>query len=278
MSCSIRVLTYNIWLRPPGISESCSGDHKDERMEEFLREQLPKYDILAFQEFFGSWSNRRRRFLDSAYRQGFHYSFCSQAVRSPWSGYGLKLVDGGLLLLSRFPLQRCEELIYSASTYTDSLAQKGVLYARVSLPQGLNLDLFVTHLQANYEGGDHWEIQQAQLRQLRAFIQDRHQPVDAVGLLLGDMNVDALCRPRYRQMMNLLGFPRDLMKECHEITAPDCSQSLDYMFALSEAQLLQVTSIDIDSMATVNCGVPYLQLSDHYGISARLQLRQSTSV
>ena len=46
----IRLLTYNIFLRPPFIRNN-ADDYKNERFEDFL-EQIDNYDVIALQEMF----------------------------------------------------------------------------------------------------------------------------------------------------------------------------------------------------------------------------------
>lgn len=46
----IRLLTYNIFLRPPFIRNN-ADDYKNERFEEFLN-HLDNYDVIALQEMF----------------------------------------------------------------------------------------------------------------------------------------------------------------------------------------------------------------------------------
>ena len=53
----IRLLTYNIFLRPPPIKTN-ENDWKDERLNLFI-EELINFDVVCLQEMFGTWTNRR---------------------------------------------------------------------------------------------------------------------------------------------------------------------------------------------------------------------------
>jgi len=43
----IKFLTYNFYLRPP-LVYSNQGDHKDARLDYFIKHYLDKYDVIAF--------------------------------------------------------------------------------------------------------------------------------------------------------------------------------------------------------------------------------------
>lgn len=103
------------------------------------------------------------------------------------------VVDGGLLILSRFPIVERDQLAFSQGSGADGICAKGVLYARVQLSPDLadSLHVFTTHTQA----GDRlpeYSIRAAQLKELAQFVgrtirEDPSAPV----LITGDFNLDA---------------------------------------------------------------------------------------
>ena len=95
----IKLLTYNIFMRPLGVKNN-SDDFKSERLSQIIKTVLPAYDIICFQESFDCFTFRKQRLLSEAQKQGFEFFVSS-------SNPGLftpQLVDGGLLVLSRFPI------------------------------------------------------------------------------------------------------------------------------------------------------------------------------
>lgn len=93
----IRVLTYNLYLRPPFINSN-GNDWKNERLHEFIK-LLPEYDIICLQEVFALGNRRQDKLVEAARRQGFHVVKC---IPPPF--LSLKFIDAGILILSRFPV------------------------------------------------------------------------------------------------------------------------------------------------------------------------------
>jgi endonuclease/exonuclease/phosphatase family metal-dependent hydrolase len=97
-------------------------------------------------------------------------------------------------LASRLPIVASAQMAYSTARGSDALAAKGVLHARLrrggDAPPGDQLDVFVTHLQAN-----HADIRKAQIAELAAFIRERSNPARPA-LLLGDLNIDGSAAAR----------------------------------------------------------------------------------
>ncbi|KAJ0398326.1 hypothetical protein ATCC90586_001782 [Pythium insidiosum] len=179
-----------MFVRPEGIHSGHwfgAGDHKDVRVALLLR-KIRDFDIVILQEMFEIGS-RQRRFVRAASELGFRYH-----AGSVWPMMTDRyLIDGGLLILSRYPIVERGQHIYSKGAGADGICAKGVLYARVQLSPDLSdsLHVFTTHTQA----GDRlpeYRIRAAQLQELRAFIarttqDDPHAPV----LITGDFNLDA---------------------------------------------------------------------------------------
>lgn len=125
-----KLLSMNFFLRPPLIAESANGDWKEERLQLFLDTELSKYDVIAFQETFAFGSSRRDRLIKSAYVKGFKYSTACKT-------FGLLKfrIDGGLVILSRFPISKTAEITFDRGTQIgDWFAAKGVIYAQIRLP------------------------------------------------------------------------------------------------------------------------------------------------
>ncbi len=92
---SVRILTYNIFLRPPFVKNN-ESDWKDERLADFIK-ILDYFDVICLQEMFGSFNNRKQELIKYANKSGFFFYFDSP---SP-SFFSKFVVDGGLLILSR---------------------------------------------------------------------------------------------------------------------------------------------------------------------------------
>lgn len=93
---SLRLLTYNLFLRPPGIKTNFS-DYKDDRLDDFIA-IMKQFDIICLQEVFGTLSHRKEKLIKKAIKSGFYF-IESSPDPSFFSRY---LIDGGLVILSRF--------------------------------------------------------------------------------------------------------------------------------------------------------------------------------
>ncbi|TMW67180.1 hypothetical protein Poli38472_012296 [Pythium oligandrum] len=186
----IAVLSVNMFIRPEGIHSGKwfgSGDHKDLRTSLLLR-KIRDFDIVILQEMF-EVGIRQRHFVRAAYDLGFKYH-----AGSVWPRLTDRfLIDGGLLILSRYPIVERGQHSFSLGSGSDGVCSKGVLYARVQLSPDLadSLHVFTTHTQA----GDRlkeYSIRAAQLKELQQFVaktirEDPYAPL----LITGDFNLDA---------------------------------------------------------------------------------------
>lgn len=191
----VRILSYNFFLRPYMIKTN-ADDYKQERLELFTQ-YMVKYDIICFQEAFDNFTHRQFQLIELAGQAGFKY-----VTRSPSPDLtGKYLIDGGLVVISKFPIESTEFYEFKRSIFSDSLTSKGVLHIKLGLPKG-SLHLFTTHDQAHYQNDDkviemanHY-IRLRQLVEAKNFINRKlsmvMEPTDTA-LFLGDLNVDANC-------------------------------------------------------------------------------------
>ncbi|CAG8528962.1 6260_t:CDS:2 [Ambispora leptoticha] len=190
---NVRILTFNFFMRPPLVRNNAS-DYKEARLEYFIQKILPNYDIICLQEMFHFGSSRRNRLLEAAFKIGFKFSWASP-VKSILSGS----IDGGLVLLSKFPLHEREVTVYPIGCYSDRFSDKGALYAKIAITKNDCVHLFTTHTQASYSSApppneQSVVIRHQQLAHLRKFIDKcldaaSRKPEELV-LLVGDLNVN----------------------------------------------------------------------------------------
>lgn len=190
---NVKLLTLNIFLRPPPIKNN-ENDWKDERLEDFCK-IIHEYDIICLQEMFGAFNSRKQSLIRAATKSGFFF-YVDTSSPSFLSKY---MVDGGLMILSRFPIVSFSFTQYRYGVIADSLAQKGLLYAKVLIKDSF-LHLFTTHLQASYldSGESHFKVscetRMAQMKQINHMMNDvlklQYHKRDKI-ILCGDFNVDA---------------------------------------------------------------------------------------
>jgi len=96
---SLRILSYNVFLRPPPVKNN-EDDYKDQRLRLFIDTEMENFDIICFQELFRLLSTRRHKMIYSAIKKGFLYHASSPSP-SLFSSY---IVDAGVAILSRNPI------------------------------------------------------------------------------------------------------------------------------------------------------------------------------
>jgi len=204
---SVKVLTYNIFLRPPSPPNN-ESDWKEERMLDFIQ-LFDYFDVICLQEMFGSFNSRKQTIIRMANKSGLFYY-----VESPSPPFFSKFIaDGGLLILSRFPIMESNFRPFRYGVLSDSLANKGILYAKIKIGKSY-LKVFNTHLQASYFGcsEDHWNISVQtrvdQITELCSFVNevlhyDNKKEEDTKILVMGDFNVDAYNYEKKKMTANL---------------------------------------------------------------------------
>ena len=186
----VRLLTYNIFLRPPLIKTN-KDDYKNARMNEFIN-LLDNYDIICLQEALGFWNRRKQSLIKLAQEKGVAY-FCESPNPPMFSAY---ISDGGLLILSRLPIVKSRFRAYPYSILADGAAMKGVLYAKIAVGSH-HIHVFTTHTQATHGGKYDLETYVARGDQLLAFRKFLDEVLEKefiegdVAMLCGDFNVDA---------------------------------------------------------------------------------------
>jgi endonuclease/exonuclease/phosphatase family metal-dependent hydrolase len=127
--------------------------------------------------------------------------------------------DGGLLLLSKYPIVIKHQTIYRSCKGEDCLANKGALHARIAAPSHPTpYDVFLTHLQSSEPssptpafgvGSSGLDKVKAQLSHLGSFIRACQNPLYPA-LLMGDFNTNAFETDLYNDLRARLNYPADL--------------------------------------------------------------------
>ncbi len=141
----IHLLTYNVFMRPV---VGMTTDLKDTRVP-FIAEAIRKYDVVCFQELFSQLNYRRKDILNYANRCGFKHVSKPPDVKLK-SLLSLKLLNSGLLTISKYPIVETEFIEFKEKAGVDALAAKGVLYSKIKTPNHRHIHLFNTHTQATY--------------------------------------------------------------------------------------------------------------------------------
>ena len=193
---SIRLLSYNFFLRPPPINNNGS-DYKNERLKDFF-EFLPEFDIICFQEIFTTLTDRKHQMIREAAKSGLKYHVSSR----PPSFFSEYITDSGLLILSRYEILECDYYYYYLNISGDAPSNKGIIYAKINI-NNRYLFLFNTHLQSTYFDESQSninctiQVRTKQTEELINFLYNkimsfpREQIEKGLVLIVGDFNIDA---------------------------------------------------------------------------------------
>lgn len=130
MPIELHMITYNVWMMPDRVTNFAHSvsPAKEERARRIAL-ALPLVDVVIFQEAF--CVRGRTILLDAMAQRGYIY-------HTPVVGRvesGIRPLDGGVVLVSRFPIVEFETRKFGRCCVGDDrLADKGVLYAKLAIP------------------------------------------------------------------------------------------------------------------------------------------------
>lgn len=258
-SQSLRVLTFNIFMRPTLLFPR---DDQDARAK-LIPGEVSGYDAIIFQEAF---SDLHREQILGSIQSEYPYQ-----TRILGKDRALEQ-DGGVVIVSKWPIERQFQMLYEdLCTGVDCLADKGVLYARLNV-NGKPVHIFGTHTQA---GDDQRPTREAQLINIKWLIDTMSIPSDQLVLIAGDLNVDLYDDVQYKSMLRILeamhplpgsGNPMDYGytsdPETNTLANPDDPQKyLDYVFYSNVHYIPDRSSNDVQILK-----VDGKDLSDHYSV------------
>ncbi|PJG57799.1 sphingomyelin phosphodiesterase [Aeromonas cavernicola] len=167
----LKVASYNVWALP--MVASSIG----ERLA-LLPAHLKGFDALLLQEAF---DGRREGLLQALAKE---YPYQTKVLDQP----GANVHDGGVVIVSRYPIVREAQRVYPDCSGTDCFADKGVVYAEV-IKGGKAWHLFATHT-ASFDTDEARKLRQTQFGQIREFAASLKIPRTDTVIYGGDFNVN----------------------------------------------------------------------------------------
>lgn len=287
---SFHLLVFNTHLLPniaAGIAGKRSVSNYRARA---IGQHLNGFELIGLTEVFDI--GYKRKLIESFAAEDDNTSF--QLFDGPKRS-GRHLINGGLLLLSKFPIVESHEYAFQSSTRfitsglkSDGFATKGILHARLNVDAESNLvvDVFLTHLESQSSS-----VRRDQIAELTNFIEDHCSPSIPV-MLMGDLNVVATVpgeEPKadsefmfLRNSLNHNGKP--LIDVAGTVSQPNAGTSnaleqkggdrIDYIFVSDEAPPLDCRLVprSIQTLPFHDDRVPEGSLSDHKAIYSRLDI------
>jgi sphingomyelin phosphodiesterase len=190
----VRVLSYNVFLFSKSLYPNWGQDHR--------AAQIPKApffqgnDVVVLQEAFdNSSSDALKRASATAYpyqtpvvgrsKDGWDATGGAYSATTP--------EDGGVAVLSKWPILRKEQYVYQDACGADWWSNKGFAYVVLNV-NGARVHVLGTHAQSTDPGCDPGEAAAVRSRQFKAvdaFLDAKNIPAGEQVLVAGDLNVDS---------------------------------------------------------------------------------------
>ncbi|MCL9782562.1 sphingomyelin phosphodiesterase [Vibrio sp. S4M6] len=262
---TLKIMTYNIWALP--VIASYIGERFD-----IIPDFVSGYDVLALQEVFASG---RSEFLRELAKE---YPYQTEMLDKQ----GANIYDGGVIIVSRYPIVKQAQYVFPDCTGTDCFADKGVNYAEV-IKGGKAYHVFATHT-ASSDTDKAREYRQRQFRQIRALATSLEIPEHETVVYSGDFNVNKRKFPvDYQHMMENLraiepsysGYTESTfdprINDFAGTATPDGEgiEYLDYVMVSSEYAVKSHNNNRVDVPRTTDERLwKRYNLSDHFPVSA----------
>lgn len=150
MYVKLKILLWNVWLLPSIITDGRSKERAG-----MISKLLNDFDVVVLNEAF---TNKQAIMKDLVHRY---------KIRTPRTFY--KLLDSGLMVFSKYPIENIHFLPFSNLENWDQLSSKGVIKLTVNFGNSIKLDVYGTHLQAGSREIDH-QARLSQVNELNDFI------------------------------------------------------------------------------------------------------------
>ncbi|MCX2970662.1 MULTISPECIES: sphingomyelin phosphodiesterase [Streptomyces] len=190
----LSVLTYNVFLFNRSLYPNWGQDQRAARIPraDFFR----GHDVVVLQEAFDNPSSDA--LLSGAAADYPHRTPVLGRSRSGWDATGgsyssFAPEDGGVSVLSRWPVLRQEQYVYADGCGSDGWSNKGFVYAVLDV-RGERVHVVGTHAQSTDPGcgtGEAARVRASQFRELDAFLDRKAIPAHEQVVVAGDFNVDS---------------------------------------------------------------------------------------
>lgn len=263
-SNNFKVLAYNVWALLPGVvSKDVS-----ERLT-LLQSKLNGYDAIVFSELFDN--SRRETFLNAIKGE---YPYQTSVVDRSGA-----IEDGGVLIVSRWPIETSSHTTFSECDAEDCLSAKGVKYARIN-KAGNKYHIFGTHTQA-WTSAENQATRAAQFQTIRNFMNSKNISANEPVIIAGDLNVDSInYQQEYYNMLSILGAaeaPRNGVGYPHSYNGninawtDGSPENLDYvLYSVNHLQPVSSASqVIIPRSVHADVFTKY-DLSDHFAVAGDL--------
>ncbi|MGW0699769.1 sphingomyelin phosphodiesterase [Streptomyces sp. NPDC002867] len=289
----LKVLTYNTFLFSKSLYPNWGQDHRAAAVP--AAPFFQGHDVVVLQEAFDNSSSDALK--GRAADRYPHQTPVMGRSRGGWDAtsgaYSATTPeDGGVTVLSKWPIVRKEQYVYQDACGADWYSNKGFVYTVLDV-NGTRVHVVGTHAQSTDPGcdaGEAAEMRSRQFRAMDAFLDAKNIPASEQVIIAGDFNVDSRT-PEYTRMLADGGFagpdartghPYSFDTQENSIAAErypdDPREDLDYVLhRAGHARPAGWTNEVIKeesapwSVSSWGTTYTYTNLSDHYPVTASSQ-------
>jgi endonuclease/exonuclease/phosphatase family metal-dependent hydrolase len=267
---SLNVASYNIMLP---VSEPIRLNGQKKRLK-LIPKNLKKMndsvkngiDIICFQELIPP--KYRKELLADIGVKGWKYH--TKALNTSYSSGKIKLASGGVVICSKYPIIKEYQSVFDTEcTSSDCMASKGIVYARILLPDNNIVNVFSSHFQA-WDLPDTRIIRSQQMKQCKDFIDSLHLQDDEPVLFMGDLNIDFYSKQNeVKQLLQMLQIELfNLNENSHPFSSdPKTNSLMGNDETLMYATELYPKGCYDDYMKTLSCPCCPRELLDYIAFS-----------
>lgn len=266
---NLKILSWNIYMLPYISLFNGNGQRAKFIVEELKHSD---YQLIVFQEAF---SSKCRSILAKGLKENYPYQY------GPANKNIVPMrTNSGLWVVSKFPLQHIDEIVFKESIGFDKVARKGaVLFEGVFQQQ--RFQLVATHLQAD----NPWQIRQKQCGEIRDKLLLPNNRADIPQIICGDFNTDMDDSRDYSNMLvtldarngDLSGDVKTTYDEIDNTLAQIVNgrkRIIDYVLVRNE-RFVECIERTIHTFVKPEAKKK-LFLSDHYAIEAQISFKPTT--
>ncbi|MGW2013302.1 sphingomyelin phosphodiesterase [Streptomyces sp. NPDC001927] len=286
----LKVLTYNAFLFSKTLYPNWGQDHRAKAIPaaSFYQGQ----DVVVIQEAFDNSSSDALKANSSA-----QYPYQTPVMGRSKSGWDATSgaysattpEDGGVTILSKWPIVRKEQYVYKDACGADWYSNKGFVYTVLNV-NGTKVHVVGTHAQSTDPGcsaGEAAQMRSRQFKAMDAFLDGKNIPANEQVIVAGDMNVDSRTSEYGTMLADAglvgadarTGHPYSFDTELNSIASyrypDDPREDLDYvLFRSGNARPANWTNnvvLEQSAPWTVSSWgtqYTYTNLSDHYPVTA----------
>jgi sphingomyelin phosphodiesterase len=190
----LKVLSYNVFLFSKNLYPNWGQDHRAAAIP-----KAPFYqgnDVVVLQEAFDN-SSSDALLRNSAAQYPYRTPVMGRS-KDGWDATGgayssTTPEDGGVAVLSKWPIVRKEQYVYQDACGADWYSNKGFVYVVLNVG-GARVHVVGTHAQSTDPGcaaGEAAQMRSRQFKAMDAFLDAKNIPASEQVLVAGDLNVDS---------------------------------------------------------------------------------------